>query len=145
MNDEIRKDLRERTIRITDLQSTFEGDNAVEIMTKGTVEGQPDDYTISYREDFGDGMTSLTRIKVRDRRRVSIIRDGSITSELIVEKGKRHNCQYSTPYGDLMMGIYGLSLRSDIGSEGGELSMDYTVDFNGELTAQKKMRITVSD
>ncbi len=136
--------MKERTIRITDLQSTFEGEDAVEITTKGYLRGDPENYMISYNEDYGGGMKSKTVIRVQNRRCASIVRRGDITTEITVEKGKRHNCQYSTPYGDLMMGVYGLGLKSEVGEDGGELSLDYTIDFNGELTAQKKMRITIS-
>ncbi len=135
--------MKERTIKIQDLQSTHEGEDAVEITTRGTLKGSPDNYMISYNEDYGDGMKSRTVIRVQDKKCASILRHGDIISEITVEKGKRHNCQYSTPYGDLMLGVYGLGLSSDIGEDGGELRLDYTIDFEGALTAEKRMRITV--
>lgn len=136
---------KERIIKITDLQTTYEGDDSFEITTTGVLKGTEDDYSILYNEDYGDGMKSRTEIKVKDKKSASIIRHGDITTEITVEAGKRHNCQYSTPYGDLIMGIYGLDIFSSIGENGGELHLDYTVDFNGALTAQKKMRITVGN
>ena len=133
----------ERLITIKDLQSTAEGDDALEITTRGFLRGTAEDYAILYDEDYGDGLKSKTEIKVKNRRHASIVRRGDITTELTVEAGKRHACQYSTPYGDLMMGIFGVSVFSTVDENGGELRLDYTVDFNGEMAAQKKMRITI--
>ena len=133
----------ERLITITDLQTTAEGDDSLTITTRGMLRGTADDYSIFYDEDYGDGLRSKTEIKVQSRRRASIVRRGDITTELTVEQGKRHACQYSTPYGDLMMGIFGLHVDSSVNEDGGELFLDYTVDFNGELTAKKKMKITI--
>jgi uncharacterized beta-barrel protein YwiB (DUF1934 family) len=62
-----------------------------------------------------------------------------------VEAGKRHSCRYSTPYGDLLIGVYAEDVFSAMSRKGGQLELNYTVDCNGSLIAKKQMIINVSD
>lgn len=136
---------KERVIRIRDLQNTPEGEDGMETTAFGYLKGSEDDYTLGYEEDFGDGMKSKTKITVKDQKCASIMRVGDISSEITVEAGKRHSCRYSTPYGDMMIGIYAQDVFSSIGPRGGQLELNYTVDCNGSLIARKQMVIDVSD
>ena len=136
---------KERVIKIRDLQSTPEGEDGFETTAFGYLLGNADDYTLGYEEDFGDGMKSRTKIVVRGQKSASILRDGDISSEITVEAGKRHSCRYSTPYGEMMIGVYAQDVFSSMGPRGGQLELNYTVDCNGSLIAQKQMVIEVSD
>ena len=136
---------KERVIRIKDLQTTPEGSDGIEVTAMGSLKGTADDYTLSYEEDFGDGMKSRTRITVKGQRSASIERRGDINSDIVVETGKRHSCRYSTPYGDLMIGVYAEDVFSAMSRRGGQLELNYTVDCNGSLIAKKQMIIDVSD
>ncbi len=136
---------KERVIRIKDLQSTPEGDNGIETTAYGYLMGNADDYTLGYEEDFGDGMKSRTKIIVKGQKSASILRVGDINSEITVETGKRHSCRYSTPYGEMLIGVYAQDVFSSMGPRGGQLELNYTVDCNGSLIARKQMVIDVSD
>ncbi|MBQ7689123.1 MAG: DUF1934 domain-containing protein [Clostridia bacterium] len=136
---------KERVIRITDIQTNHNGDDTIEVTTRGYLRGDADDYSLHYEEHFGDGLVSKTEIRVRDKKSASIIRGGDIISEIMLEAGKRHSCSYQTPYGDMMIGIFTRDVSSTIDRRGGELRLNYTVDFNGSLGAHKEMLICVSD
>ncbi len=136
---------KERVIRIKDLQTTPEGSDGVEVTAMGYLKGTEDDYTLGYEEDFGDGMKSRTRITVKDQKSASILRTGDINTEITVEAGRRHSCSYSTPYGEIMIGVYAQDVFSAMSPKGGQLELNYTVDCNGSLIAKKQMIINVSD
>ncbi len=136
---------KERVIRIKDLQTTPEGSDGIETTAMGYLKGTADDYTLGYEEDFGDGLKSKTRITVRGQRSASIERRGDINTDITVEAGKRHSCRYSTPYGDLLIGVYAEDVFSSMSRKGGQLELNYTVDCNGSLIAKKQMIINVSD
>ena len=72
-------------------------------------------------------------------------REGNYTSELIIEQDKRHNCYYSTPFGDFMMGIYAKRVDSNMKSDGGTLSLEYTLDFNSDLASKNQLTINVKE
>ena len=136
---------KDRVIRITDTQTTAEGEDGVEVTTMGHFRGSEDDYILSFEENFGDGLKSSTRISVKGQKTASIMRTGDICSEITVEPGKRHSCRYTTPYGDMFIGVFAQNVFSSVSPKGGQLEMTYTVDCNGSLIAKKQMIIKVSD
>ncbi len=136
---------KERVIKIKDLQCTPEGENDTEVTAYGYLMGSANDYTLHFEEDFGDGMKSRTRITVKDQKSASILRTGDINTEITVEAGRRHSCSYSTPYGEIMIGVYAQDVFSAMSPKGGQLELNYTVDCNGSLIAKKQMIINVSD
>ena len=136
---------KERVIRIKDLQTTPEGSDNSETTAMGSLLGSADDYTLIFDEDFGDGMKSRTSISVKGQSVASIRRRGAINTDIIMETGKRHSCRYSTPYGDMLIGVYARDVYSAMSRRGGQLELNYTVDCNGSLIATKQMIIDVSD
>lgn len=134
---------KERIIKITDLETN--GEDAVELTTRGVLRGDENNYSLHYEEIFGEGLCSKTVIRVRDKKSASIVRKGSINTEIMLEAGKRHSCSYQTPYGDLMVGVFARDVFSSVGEHGGELRLNYTVDLNGSLSAHKQMIISVGD
>lgn len=133
----------ERWIKIRDMEPE-DDEKALEFTTRGYLKGTENDYSLHFEELFGDGMKSKTVIRVKDKRSASIMRGGDICAEITVEEGRRHNCQYSTPYGDMLIGVFAREVYSDVDPvEGGELRLNYTVDFNGTCGAEKRMLIAV--
>ena len=124
---------KDRVIKITDTQTTSEGEDGIEVTTMGRFTGNENDYTLSFEES------------VKGQKTASILRSGDICSEITVEAGKRHSCRYSTPYGDMYIGVFAQNVFSSVSRKGGQLQMSYTVDCNGSVIAKKQMIIKVSD
>ena len=131
----------ERIIKITDLQTTEEGEDRIEITTRGTLSGDEDNYTLEFDEIFEDGLKSHTVLTVRDGKSVNLLRRGDMNNEIILEAGKRHNFQYGTPYGEMQMGVFANTVESKMTSEGGTLKLVYTIDFYGNFTSAKRVNI----
>ena len=135
----------EKMIKITDTQTDIESgeQDSVEVTVRGTLCGEGGDYVLNFDEIFAEGMQSHTVLTVQHGSCVSIVRSGDVITELQLELGKRHICLYSTPYGDMNIGIYAKEINSDMTAEGGTLRLEYTIDYNGALTARKQMQIEV--
>lgn len=136
----------DRMIKITDIQTDVESGetDSVEVTTRGTQDGGGGDYVLNFDEIFAEDMQSHTVLTVQHGNCVSIVRSGDVMTELQLELGKRHICLYSTPYGDMNIGIYARTINSEMTSEGGRLDLEYTVDYNGTLTTRKQMVIEVN-
>ena len=134
---------RERIIQILDMQEGRDAPEAIEVTTRGVLEGDEDDYTLRYTEYFGDGLSSNTTIRVTGGKRVCILRTGDIDTELVVEEGRRHQSVYDTPFGSMTVGVYANAVHSAVIASGGELFMEYTVDIDGMFHEKKKMRVSV--
>ncbi len=135
---------QERWITIRDIETEDGQEEALVFTTRGYLKGNENDYSLHFEELFGDGMKSKTVIRVKDKRSASIVRGGDICAEITVEAGRRHNCQYSTPYGEMLIGVFAKEVFSGVDPvEGGELRLNYTVDFNGTWGSEKRMLIEV--
>lgn len=134
----------ERILKITDISSDGENTDKVEMETVCTYYGTDDKYTVEFDEIFAEDMKSHTTLRVKNGSCAHLLRQGSINTELILENGVRHNCAYSTPYGELMVGITGTDFISRPYDNGKLLlKMNYTVDFYGEVNQTKEMTIEV--
>ena len=136
---------KERIIKITDLQTTEDGEDSIEITTRGTLVGDELNYTLEFDEIFDDGLKSHTVLTVKDGKTANLVRRGDMNNEIILEKGKRHNFQYQTPYGEILMGVFAKEVSSNMTADGGTLKLIYTVDFYGNLTTAKEMLIEVGN
>jgi uncharacterized beta-barrel protein YwiB (DUF1934 family) len=70
-------------------------------------------------------------------------RSGSVSSNLIVELGKKHHCVYGTPYGDFMVGVNANYIHSDLGDNGGKLDFRYVIDVNSSYVGDFDISIEV--
>lgn len=130
-------------IRITDKHESEEDSFTSELTTVGTLEGSGGDYAIVYTETDEEMADCVTTLRVEGKRKITMTRSGKYTTEMIIEKNRRHSCHYSTPFGELMMGVYAKTVRSEMGEDGGILDFSYTIDFNNALASINELSITV--
>ena len=116
--------------------------------TTATMTGTPQQYELRYRDESGDLRGTENILRVEKDASVTLLRGGEFASHLIIEPGVRRVSQYHTPYGTIMIGIFGHALQSDVDETGGTLSFRYCTDvelspigefeFNIILTARPK-------
>lgn len=116
----------------------------LEVMTKASFEGGKDDYTISYTEEEDDGSKSKTTLHVEKERTITVNREGSISTHMIIEKGVRHLSHHVTPYGAFSMGVAGAEIESDISEKGGFLRFRYMTDLEMSPLGEIEFDITLS-
>ena len=134
---------KERLLKIKDVSTDGVDTDTVEMETTCRYYGDDVNYTIEFDEIFAEDMKSHTVLRVKDGRCAHLLRRGSVNTELIIEKGVRHNCAYSTPYGELMVGITATDFESRKQGTLLRLRMNYTVDFYGDINQTKEMTIVV--
>lgn len=102
----------------------------IELMTHGSFVQRGNHYFITYKETETTGYAGCTTtIKAAlDGSRVTMIRFGAASSQLVIEKGVRHVCHYETGHGSITLGVAADSIQSQLGQDGGELEFTYTLD-----------------
>ena len=118
----------------------------IRIDTLGSYVKKGDHWYIAYKEyDEDDPNRYQTSIlKIESGEKVTLMRDNSAT-RLILEKGKRHLCQYDTGYGSLMVGVFTSSFESTLTEQGGSLRVRYTLDINSSLSSNNEISIIVKE
>lgn len=121
-----------------------EGDeNITEITSEGTFEIKDGYPVIRYTESDSDGSRVMAKLSVLDEKSFVFERRGDISTKMVIEVGTRHNCAYSTPYGELMLGICGKTLVNEIDNDGGYLKLSYTIDINSSLMSENEIEINI--
>lgn len=132
-------------IELIDRHETDGESEGAKIVSVATFEGNEDDYTIQYSET-GELEGCVVSLNVKDKKIVTMTRTGtSYATELIMEQGKRHNCFYNTPVGELMLGVYAKSVYSNVSDGEGVLKFSYTLDFNSDLVSENELIINVKN
>lgn len=118
----------------------------VELFTTGSYYKRNGHYYIAYDESEATGFEGAhTVLKVEDSDRVTLLRTGSAKSQLIVERGRRHQCFYDTGFGSMMIGVSGDRVVSELGDKGGRLEFAYSLDVNTTLASENSVCVLVRE
>lgn len=135
-------------VKVKTVQSNENSENdTIELTAEGKFAAKDGSYLIKYSDAFlsGDNEPIHTTVKVGSDGAVSVTRSGSYQSRFVIEKGRRCNCLYQTPYGTMSMGFYGEKIENNLNANGGELSLWYTVDINGAELNRNQMTISIKE
>lgn len=131
-------------INIKGTQTIDGEDNLTEIDVVGTIEETDKGYIIEY-SDYEMGPAAKTVISVGNNGTVLMAKlGGEFTTEMYFERSTRQNCEYSTPYGLMTVGIYTNEIKVNLHSIGGSVLLDYNIDFNSGAVARNVLDITVN-
>ena len=116
----------------------------IELVTEGVLEDRGDQgITLSYQESEVTGLEgTLTTIQVEPRR-VTLLREGSVNSQMVFEEGRRHLSMYNTPYGALSVGINTRKMRSTLNGAGGDVTIYYALEIEHGQAGQNMFHIRV--
>ena len=119
-------------------------DDRIEVITESKYMMKNGHFLINYKEydeDLPDKFLN-NMVKVENET-VTISRKGPLSSQLILEKGKRHQCMYQTIAGTLSIGVFTKTLNNNLNENGGSLEVIYTLDFNSDLVSENRFRIDI--
>lgn len=134
-------------IKVTGIQEIDGESDTVEIITSGTLMYRDGRFLIKYTErDNDDPRIAIDNsVLVNGDTQVTVIRNIGAESRLILEKGRRHQCIYTTVAGDLSVGVYTEYIKNTLKEDfGGKLSLKYSLDFNAGLVSNNELHINIS-
>lgn len=140
--------MKDVLVSVKTIQFDEQGESdTIELTAEGKFAEKNGSYLIKYSDSFISGASDpiFTTVKVSSDDAVSVTRSGSYQSRFVIEKQKRCNCLYQTPYGTMAMGFYGEKIENNLNQNGGELSLLYTVDVNGSELNRNQMIISVKE
>ncbi len=124
---------------------TMDGETEkIEMSVVGTICETDDGFLVEYTEYDEDERCCRTTVRAVGNRSVSVTREGDFGGEMLFEAGKRNSTVYSTPYGDLMMGVYTECVENSLTKDGGRLHFRYTTDFHAQAAIENRMTLTVT-
>ncbi len=125
------------TISFCSAQTVDDERTETAFTTTGVLEMTSDGKKLCYQEPPQEGVAGAdVTITVRGTK-LLIERRGETTSQMILEKNKRHICRYDTPYGRLILYTIASYVAFDFQEGAGQLTARYTLDMNHAVTAQE--------
>ena len=98
---------------------------------------------IKYSESRLTGMEGTkTHVSV-DGGKVTVIRSGYISSQMIFEKGQKHLSLYETPAGAFTIGVNAFDVGSQFDENGGSLWVDYSIEIDNAVAGYNYFSIDV--
>lgn len=132
-------------IKIVGTQTVDDEKDVIELTTSGTLEENADGWKLCYHETEATGMEGTMTTLDLSPGKLSLMRSGTHPSMLILEKNRRHHCNYQTPYGIIDLGTYTSQLDYRLDQQGGEVYFSYTLGFNGGVNSAHTIHITVQE
>lgn len=119
--------------------------NQTELVTKACYSRDKNVTVISYEDTPATGFEgSVTTIKVDKDENVSIIREGTSNSALTLEMGRKHYCQYGTPYGNFQIGVFTHAIDNSL-EDKGRLYLKYTLDLNSAYLSDNEIILEIKN
>ncbi len=138
--------MKAKDVNITLISCQSDGNDkqSTELFTKGKLSFVNGNFVISYEESEATGFEgSVTTLEVFSQDKVIMERKGAASSQLIIEKGKKHFCRYGTPYGDFTIGVNAQDIKSTLDENGGKLRFSYVLDINASYIGDFEIDIDV--
>ncbi len=109
------------------------GADVIEINTHGRFVDDGERISVSYFESEEDGMedstTTVTFLKAQPEV-VTMMRNGTVSTTLLFEEGKRYHCMYQTPFMPFEVCVHTIDVNNEL-MNGGSLLLNYIVEIRG--------------
>lgn len=139
--------IKDVIIDIKGVQGIDSETDTIEFTTDGRFGINNGEYYIAYDEGqiFGGNDSVKTKLFIKPNDTVLLQRSGTLSSKMLIEKGKRNTCFYSTPAGELVIGIFGEALDYDLTEKGGRINLKYTIDSDLRVISRNSVNISIRE
>ena len=138
--------MKDVIISIKGTQNDADGeDTEVELVTDGQFAFENGEGVLTYMESELTGLEGTKTSFTIGPLGVVLSREGSLNSSMIFEKGRKHEFVYETPFGSTTMGVDTKKLNVDFNEHGGDMEIEYVVDFQHAVVGYNLFKINVSE
>ena len=122
-------------------------EDKMEFSTEGDMYKEKNISCLTYKESEVSGMEGTTTTVKVEGGKISVIRLGSVNSLMEFEEGKRNVTLYSTPYGDIAMGIFtkGVNIAYNDRKDPVNVKVDYAIEVEGMTNTENTLDIKISN
>ena len=138
--------MKDAIISITGIQNDPNGEkDSVELVTAGQYGFEDGESRFTYEESDLTGLNGTRTTFTISPMGVVLRREGSLNSEMVFQQGRKNFFLYETPYGSATMGVDTRRIDTQLGEHGGDLELDYDIDFNHTPMGRNKFKINVRE
>ncbi len=117
--------------------------DTIELVTQGDLSWNDDGYTLCYHETPMTGLEGTLTSFQKEGDSITLMRQGTVNTQMVFQKGRRHMSVYNTPYGNMSVGVNTSRLASSLTREGGQIHIEYAIEIDHALTGNNSFHIDV--
>lgn len=134
-------------VSIAGLQYENESDGTIELISIGKYHFKNGKHYVTYEElleDKEDNSTETVKCTLKlSQKQIEVIKSGPAAVHMIFELGQNHMTYYSTPFGDLIIGITTNSIKIAETEDAIDVELTYALDMNYQFVSDCKLSIKV--
>ncbi len=126
------------------MQESEEENEAIEVVNPANYYFRNGKHYIVYDEPV-EGMsgTIKNKLKITDDNTVEIMKSGISNAHMIFEKNKKNQTYYSTPYGQMLVGVNTKDMKVDVKENRIDIQIDYELHVNHEAVADSTIKMNI--
>ena len=117
--------------------------DSVELITSGQYSFNGGESTLTYMESELTGLEGTQTSFTVEPFGVTMLREGTLNSRMVFEEGRKHYFLYETPFGSSTMGVDTQRINMQLTESGGDMEIDYAIDFDNSFVGKNKFIIKV--
>ena len=137
--------MKDVVISILSRNFAGEDEDSIDFVTEGLYSFDGEVACLTYLESEVTGMEGTRTSVVVTPEKVVVDRDGTVTSRMVFEPGKKHASLYDTPVGSATMHMNTRNLRQRFNEHGGQVEIDYVLDMEHAFASRNRFRLTVKE
>jgi uncharacterized beta-barrel protein YwiB (DUF1934 family) len=119
-------------------------EDLLEMVTPGKYIMQDGAYVITYDETEPDTSDSYkTTVTIDPNRKVTVVREGEISSHMIFEQGQKHLIYYDTEFGSMTIGVSANKINTTLTENGGDILIDYSLEIDHAVASDNVLKMNV--
>lgn len=131
-------------ITVRGLQSEVSDGESVEVISAGTYLRKADVHYLSYEEADEDGKITKNRIKITPSS-IEMTKQGGITTQMMFKIGQKQYSCYSTPFGELTLGVTTKHIKLKEENQQISAELRYDLEVNGAHMSECELDIEVKE
>jgi len=117
----------------------------MELVTEGKYYKKGNTYYITYKESEVTGMSgTTTTLKISDGV-VTLMRFGSVNSQMVFQEGQKHISHYDTAYGAFTIGVLAHQVYVNVDENGGEIKIDYRLELDNNEFGENDFYMSIRE
>ena len=121
-----------------------EAEEAIEVVNPANYYFRNGKHYIVYDEPVeGVSGTIKNKLKITEDNVVEIMKSGISNAHMIFEKNKKNQTYYSTPYGQMLVGVNTKDMKVDVKENRIDIQIDYELHVNHEAVADSTIKMNI--
>jgi uncharacterized beta-barrel protein YwiB (DUF1934 family) len=119
-------------------------EDLLEMVTPGNYIIENGKYVITYNETEPDTSGSYkTTVTIDPNRKITVVREGEISSHIIFEQGQKHIIYYDTEFGSMTIGVSANKINTSLTENGGDIEIDYSLEIDQAVASDNILKFNV--